>query len=70
MKETKKIHIYCAVVLSAIVAITFIAIAINMLIEAGNEVERTTQAQTYDLQCLTEPIEKPLEECKEQKWAN
>ena len=69
MKEIKKIHIYCAVVLSAVVAITFIAIVINMLIGVGNEVERTTQAQTYNLQCLTEPTEKPLEECKEQQWS-
>lgn len=71
MKEVKKIYkkiyIYCAVVLSAIVAITFIAIVINLLIEVGNEVERTTNAQTYDLTCLTQPIEKPLEQCKEQQ---
>lgn len=66
MKEVKKAYIYCAVVLSAIVAITFIAIVINLLIEVGNEVGHTTQTQTYDLQCLTEPIEKPLEQCKEQ----
>lgn len=66
MKEIRKMDIYCAVALSAIVAITFIAIAINMLIEVNNEIERTKQAQTYELQCLTEPTEKPLEECKEQ----
>lgn len=64
MKEVKKMYIYCAVVLSAIVAITFIAIVINLLIEVGNEVEHTTQAQTYDLQCLTEPIENPLQDCQ------
>lgn len=65
MKEVKKAYIYCAVVLSAIVAIAFIAFVINSLIEVSNEVERTTKAQTYDLDCLTQPIENPLEQCKE-----
>lgn len=65
--KVKKVDIYCAVVLSAIVAIAFIACVISALINAGNEVERTTNAQTYDLNCLTQPIKKPLTECKEQQ---
>lgn len=65
MKEVRKAYIYCAVVLSVIVAIVFIALVINTLVEVSNEVKRTTNAQTYDLDCLTQPIEKPLEQCKE-----
>ena len=39
MKEVKKGNIYCAVVLSAIVAIAFIAFVISTLINVSNEVE-------------------------------
>lgn len=31
---------------------------------AGSVTDAARQAQQYELGCLTEPIEKPLEECK------
>ena len=37
--RAKKAGIYCAVVLSAIVAIAFVAVVISALINVGNEVE-------------------------------
>lgn len=38
--KVKKVDIYCAVVLSAIVASAFIACVISALINVSNEVER------------------------------
>lgn len=37
--QAKKTGIYCAVILSAIVAIAFVAVVINALINVSNEVE-------------------------------
>ena len=39
MMKVKKVDIYCAVVLSAIVAIAFVAVVISALINVSNEVE-------------------------------
>ena len=37
--KAKKVDIYCAIVLSAIVAVAFIAVVISVLINVSNEVE-------------------------------
>lgn len=62
-KNDKYYLILMAIVV--VLGIVLIWFMIATLIEARKTVE-ATQAQTYDLQCLTEPIEKPLEQCKEQ----
>ena len=36
--KVKKVNIYCAVVLSAVVAIAFVAVVISALISVSNEV--------------------------------
>lgn len=66
MKNNKKL---VAIVVACCLAgaMLFIWIVIATLVKVGREVEATSNAQAYDLNCLTQPIEKPLTECKENR---
>lgn len=49
--------------LAFLVALVFVlVIAISVMTQSG--VERSSDMQNYDLTCLTEPHQNPLEECK------
>lgn len=64
MKNNKKL-VAIVVACCLAVAMLFIWFVIATLVKVGREVEATSNAQTYDLDCLTQPIEKPLTDCKE-----
>ena len=60
-KRIKKAFIISAISL-IIVGIIFVMTIVVSLIQIGRATD--SQANTYDLNCLTQPIEKPLTECK------
>lgn len=60
-EEEKKITI-----ITVIIAILGLILATLMIITIG-KATKTEVSQAYDLNCLTEPIEKPLEECRSQQ---
>lgn len=47
--------------LVALIALGTIILALMI----GSTIDGTKQAQAYDMNCLTEPLEQPLKECKE-----
>lgn len=66
MEENKKLrHAFIATTVALIVTgIIFIVTMVVSLIQISSAVEET-KANKYDLNCLTQEIEKPLTECKE-----
>lgn len=66
MEEDKKIRraFIASAVATIIVGIIFIITIAVSLIQINSAVEET-KANKYDLNCLTQAIEKPLTECKE-----
>jgi len=60
MNEDKKLRI----ALWALVIVTVIA-SIALVATTVWSVKRTTDAIKYDLNCVTEPTQKPLTDCKE-----
>jgi hypothetical protein len=60
-KRIKKAFIVSAISL-IIVGIIFVITIIASLIQIGQAT--SSQANVYDMNCLTQPIEKPLTECK------
>lgn len=50
-------------IITVIIAILALILATLMIIAIG-KATKTAVGQAYDLDCLTEPIEKPLEECR------
>lgn len=60
-KRIKKAFIISAISL-IIVGIIFVITIVASLIQIGQATN--SQANVYDLNCLTQPIEKPLTECK------
>lgn len=66
MKMKNEEKIVALALVGTLIGIVFIGWIIGELIAIGNN-GRTTNAQRYDMNCLTQPIEKPLTECKENK---
>ena len=62
-KNPDKFVFICALV-ATILGIVFMIWVFVQIMTVRDEVERVT-AQQYDLDCLTQPIEKPLTDCKE-----
>lgn len=60
-KTISRVYIIGAITLGIIVVATIIAV--TMLIFAPHE--RTSKAQKYDLNCVTQLNEKPLQECRQ-----
>ena len=56
-----RIYTVAAITLAAIALITAIAVTVSIFAPR----ERTSKAQKYDLDCVTELHKKPLNECKE-----
>ena len=61
-KKIKKAFI-ASVVALIVVGVIFVAIMCVSLVQIGRATD--TQATKYNMNCLTQPIEKPLTECKE-----
>lgn len=59
--KNKKLEAICLGVLIGVLVITIAFCVIIAVLPA----RRTTKAQQYDLDCLTQLNEKPLTECKE-----
>lgn len=57
----KKITIITIII--AILALILATLTINAITKAT----KTAVSKVYDLNCLTEPIEKPLEECRSEQ---
>ena len=53
-------------IITVIIAILALILAALMVIAIGKET-KTAVSQAYNLNCLTEPIERPLEECRSQQ---
>lgn len=55
------------IVASVAVAVVGIVFVATMIIALGQLTKATvdSKANMYDMNCVTQPIEKPLEECKE-----
>lgn len=53
-------------IITVIIAVLGLILATLMVIAIG-KATKTAVSQAYDLNCLTEPIEKPLEECRSQQ---
>lgn len=66
MNEDKKLrHAFIATTVALIITgIIFIVTMVVSLAQINSAVEET-KANKYDLNCLTQVIEKPLTECKE-----
>lgn len=66
MEEDKKIRraFIASAVATIIVGIIFVVTMVVSLVQISSAVEET-KADKYDLNCLTQEIEKPLTECKE-----
>lgn len=60
-KMIGRIYAIGAITLGVIVIITIIAVTISIFAPR----ERTSKAQEYDLECLTEPRKSPLQECRQ-----
>lgn len=60
-KETEK-RIKVGILIATLVTIAAGLIVITAII---TETKRGAEAARYDLECLTEPRQRPLEECKE-----
>ncbi len=56
-----RVYTIGAITLAAIAIITIIAVTISIFAPR----ERTSKAQKYDLDCVTELKKNPLQECKE-----
>lgn len=66
MNENEKLRRAFIVAAVAVVVAGIVFVA-TMIIVLGQLTKATvdSKATQYDLNCLTEPVEKPLEECKE-----
>ena len=53
-------------IITVIIAILALILATLMIITIG-KATKTAVSQAYDLNCLTGPIERPLEECRSQQ---
>lgn len=60
-KMISRVYIIGAITLGIIVIIAIIAVTISILAPY----ERTSKAQKYDLGCVTQLNEKPLQECRQ-----
>lgn len=56
-----RVYAIGAITLAIIALITISAVAISIFAPR----ERTSKAQKYDLNCVTEPKKNPLQECRE-----
>lgn len=64
MKNNPDKMTFIVAVVGTIFGVLFIVWIVAQMFVVRDEVERAT-AQQYDLNCLTEPIEKPLTDCKQ-----
>ena len=64
MKNNPDKMTFIVAVVGTIFGVLFIVWIVAQMFVVRDEVERAT-AQHYDLNCLTEPIEKPLTDCKQ-----
>ena len=64
MKNKPDKMTFIVAVFGTIFGVLFMAWIVAQMFVVRDEVERA-KAQTYDLNCLTEPIEKPLTDCKQ-----
>lgn len=53
-------------IITVIIAILALILATLMIIAIG-KATKTAVSQAYDLNCLTEPIERPIEQCRSRK---
>lgn len=66
MNENEKLRRAFIVAAVAVVVVGIVFVA-TMIIVLGQLAKATvdSKANMYDMDCVTQPIEKPLEECKE-----
>lgn len=66
MNENEKLR-RAFIVATVAVVVVGIVFVVTMIIALGQLAKATvdSKADMYDLDCVTQPIEKPLEECRE-----
>lgn len=65
MKNNPDKMTFILAIVGTILGVLFIVWIVTQMFVVRDEVERATTAQQYDLNCLTQPIEKPLTDCKQ-----
>lgn len=64
MKNKPDKMTFIVAIVGTIFGVLFLVWIVAQMFVVRDEVERAT-AQHYDLNCLTQPIEKPLTDCKQ-----
>lgn len=63
-KESKLAYIG-GIILLAIIGLMIVGFMITTVVGVARTIEDKNKAAQYDLNCLTEPVERPLTECRE-----
>ena len=63
MKNKPDKVVFIVSLIGTILGVLFIMWIVKQLFIVRDEVERSQQATVYDMECLTQPIERPLQDC-------